>query len=115
MILVQGETNAEEMLPRKLSTVIKKIPVLSYEVKGKRKLGLKKSEEISASKREGVNYTPALGQTSELGSGQSLVTPWTVACQAPLPIEFSRQEFWSRLPFPSPGDLPQEGEGSCIS
>ena len=35
------------------------------------------------------------------------VTPWTVACQAPLSMEFSRQEYWNRLPFPSPkGDLP---------
>ena len=32
-------------------------------------------------------------------------TPWTVACQAPLSLEFSRQEYWSRLPFPSPGDI----------
>ena len=32
--------------------------------------------------------------------------PWTVACQAPLSIEFSRQEYWSVLPFPTPGDLP---------
>ena len=33
-------------------------------------------------------------------------TPWTVAYQAPLSMEFSRQEYWSGLPFPSPGDLP---------
>ena len=33
-------------------------------------------------------------------------TPWTVACQAPLSMGFSRQEYWSGLPFPSPGDLP---------
>ena len=32
-------------------------------------------------------------------------TPWTVACQAPLPMGFSQQEYWSRLPFPPPGDL----------
>ena len=31
------------------------------------------------------------------------VTPWTVAHQAPLSMEFSRQEYWSGLPFPSPG------------
>ena len=35
-----------------------------------------------------------------------LVTPWTVAHQAPLSMEFPRQEYWSGLPFPSPGDLP---------
>ena len=33
-------------------------------------------------------------------------TPWTVASQAPLSMEFSRQEYWSGFPFPSPGDLP---------
>ena len=36
-------------------------------------------------------------------------TPWTVARQAPLSMEFSRQEFWSGLPFPPPGDLPDPG------
>ena len=36
-------------------------------------------------------------------------TPWTVACQAPLSMEFSRQEYWSGLPFPSPRDLPDPG------
>ena len=36
-------------------------------------------------------------------------TPGTVACQAPLSIEFSRQEHWSGLPFPSLGDLPDPG------
>ena len=37
---------------------------------------------------------------------QLSVTPGAVACQAPLSMEFSRQEYWSGLPFPSPGDLP---------
>ena len=36
-------------------------------------------------------------------------TPWTVAYQAPLPMGFSRQEYWSGLPFPSPGDLLNPG------
>ena len=36
-------------------------------------------------------------------------TPWTVAYQAPLYMGFSRQECWSGLPFPSPGDLPDPG------
>ena len=39
----------------------------------------------------------------------TLTTPRTVAHQAPLSIEFSRQEYWSRLPFPSPGYLPNPG------
>ena len=37
------------------------------------------------------------------------VTPWTVDCQAPLSMEFYRQEHWSGLPFPPPGDLPNLG------
>ena len=37
------------------------------------------------------------------------VTPWTAACQAPPSMEFSRQENWSGLPFPSPGNLPDSG------
>ena len=36
-------------------------------------------------------------------------TSWTVAHQAPLSMEFSRQEYWSGLPFPSPGDIPNPG------
>ena len=36
-------------------------------------------------------------------------TLWTVACQASLSMEFSKQEYWSGLPFPSPGDLPDPG------
>ena len=38
-----------------------------------------------------------------------IATPWTVAYQAPSSMGFSRQEYWSGLPFPSPGDLPNPG------
>ena len=37
------------------------------------------------------------------------MTPWTVARQAPLSLGYSRQEYWSGLPCPSPGDLPNTG------
>ena len=40
---------------------------------------------------------------------QLFVTPWAVAYQAPQFMEFSRQEYWSGLPFPSPQDLPNPG------
>ena len=40
---------------------------------------------------------------------QPFVTPWTVALQAPLTMGFSRREYWSRLPFPPPGGLPDPG------
>ena len=44
-----------------------------------------------------------------LKSCLTLATPWTVACQAPHFMGFSRQEYWRGLPFPSPGDLPDPG------
>ena len=40
---------------------------------------------------------------------QFFLTPWTVAHQASLFMEFSRQEYWSGFPFPPPGDLPKPG------
>ena len=39
----------------------------------------------------------------------ALTTPWTIAHQAPLSMGFSRQQYWSGLPFPPPGDLPNPG------
>ena len=47
--------------------------------------------------------------TSMLSQVQLFVTLWIVARQAPLSMGFSRQEYWSELPFPSPGNLPNPG------
>ena len=44
-----------------------------------------------------------------LSHARLLATPWTAAYQALPSIGFSRQEYWSGLPFPSPGDLPNPG------
>jgi len=44
-----------------------------------------------------------------LQSCLTLLTLWTRACQAPLSMGFSRQEYWSGLPCPPPGDLPNPG------
>ena len=57
------------------------------------------------------------GQNTGVGGGGGLVTksclplvnPWIVPCQAPLSMGFPKQEYWSGLPFPSPGDLPNPG------
>ena len=48
-------------------------------------------------------------EVKSLGRVQLFATPWTVAHQAPPSMGFSRQEYWSGLPFPSPGDLPNPG------
>ena len=53
-----------------------------------------------------------LDKESESEVAQSCLTlgdPWTVAHQAPPSMGFSKQEYWSGLPFPSPGDLPNPG------
>ena len=47
-------------------------------------------------------------------TSDSFVTPWTIAHQAPLSMIFARQEYWSGLPFSSPGDLPNPGGKPCI-
>ena len=44
-----------------------------------------------------------------LSSVRLFATLWTVVHQAPLSMGFSKQEYWSRLPFPTPGDLPDPG------
>ena len=48
-------------------------------------------------------------KVKSLSHVQLFVTPWTVAYEAPPSMGFSRQEYWSGLPFPSPGDLPNSG------
>ena len=48
-------------------------------------------------------------EVKSLSRVQLFATPWTVAYQAPPSMGFSRQEYWSGLPFPSPGDLPEPG------
>ena len=46
---------------------------------------------------------------SHLDVSDTFATPWTVVCQVPLSMGFPRQEYWSGLPFPPPGDLPDLG------
>ena len=50
-----------------------------------------------------------LVNVKSLSRARLFATPGTVAYQAPLPMGFSRQEYWNGLPFPSPGDLPDPG------
>ena len=54
-------------------------------------------------------YTSMKVKVKSLSHVRLFVAPWTVAHQAPPSMEFSRQEYWSVLPFPSPGDLPDSG------
>ena len=56
-----------------------------------------------------VTITLCCAVRSPFSRGWLCGTPHTVFCQAPLSIDFSRQEYWSGLPFPSPGDLNDPG------
>ena len=51
---------------------------------------------------------PYYGLSTALGAVAN-VTLWTIACQVPLSMGFARQEYWSGLPLPSPGGLPDPG------
>ena len=76
-------------------------------VKRKLLLLLHFAYEKTETQGEMLNHLPKFTQLMCVLRGVRLfVTPWTVACQAPLSIGFPRQEYWSSLPFPSPGDLP---------
>ena len=69
-----------------------------------------KGQDITLSRRQDVQLCWWLCKNSRRSTVYSpsplFVTPWTVAHQAPPSTGFSRQEYWSGLPFPSPGDLP---------
>ena len=54
-------------------------------------------------------YTGAKAKVKSLSCVRLLMTPWTAAYQAPPSMGFSRQEYWSGLPFSSPGGLPDPG------
>ena len=68
---------------------------------------------FSTTGKNSQTFSPWLLWLSEwvksLSHVQLFATPWTVAQQAPPSMGFSRQEYWSGLPFPSPGDLPDPG------
>ena len=57
----------------------------------------------------GNNFPDLCVCVQSLSCVQLFATPWTIACQAPLSMGFFRQEYWSGLPFPPPGDLPNPG------
>ena len=59
-----------------------------------------------------IGRTSSVIAVSHSVMSDSLWTPWTIACQAPLSMGFSRQEYWSRLPFPSPGQTSYFGHYS---
>ena len=77
-----------------------------------------KAISLKSGTRQGYSLLPLLSNSTGghccccylvTKSSLTLETPWTAACQVPLSMEFPRQEYWSGLPFPSPGVLPDPG------
>ena len=70
----------------------------------------------SVRRLEGEQGLPKVGKRREepLSRVRLFATPWTVADQVPLSMGFSRQEYWSGLPFPSPGHLPDPGSNLSL-
>ena len=56
-----------------------------------------------------IHTVKGVGIVNKAEIDATLATPWTVICQAPLSMGFSREEYWNGLPFPSPEDLPDPG------
>ena len=56
-----------------------------------------------------IKYVSCLCEVKPLSHVRLFATPWIVAYKAPLSMDFSRQEYWNGLPFPSLGDLPKQG------
>ena len=67
------------------------------------------TEEPGGLQSMGSKESDMLLLLSHFSCVQLLVSPWMVACEAPLSMGFSRQEYWSGLPLPSPGDLQDSG------
>ena len=72
-------------------------------------LKVKKRQNNRMNAAHESEFTPLVSVLSRLSGVCLFATPWSVARQAPLSMGFSRQEYWSELPFPSPGDLPDPG------
>ena len=70
---------------------------------------LQQHTQLSIKTDKGLEQTFLQSEVKSLSCVQLFATPWTVAHQAPPSMGFSRQEYWSGLPFPSPGDLPNTG------
>ena len=71
---------------------------------------LEMKEEAEGWRKEAcIQAASPVAALEALSCVHSFAMPWTVALQAPLSVGFSRQEFWSGLPFSPPGDLPNPG------
>ena len=85
------------------------------EKRGKGETRILESAASQGSQRLGFSSSVHAGTLSRFSHVRLFVTPWTAALQPPLCIGFSRQEYWSGLPCPPPGGLPNPGMETRIS
>ena len=68
------------------------------------------TQQLNSNNKQKFLHTQKKSEVCQsLSCVQLLLAPQTIACQAPLSMRFSRQEYWRGLPFPSPGDIPDPG------
>ena len=70
-------------------------------------LNSQSKNELSSS--NWLDYSPKKVKVKSLSRVWLFATPWNIVYEAPPAMKFSRQEYWSGLPFPSPGDFPYQG------
>ena len=75
----------------------------------KQQLGDTPSSEVQSLLYRAPSQISKSESVSRSALSASFATPWTIACQTPPSVEFSRHKYWSGLPFPSPGYLPDPG------
>ena len=104
LLKIKGRQN----LPSHMKLVVFSKVYLRLKLKAKTKTQIKKLKVYKS-------CLPVKQDVRMLSHVQLFVTPWTEAIQAPLSMAFSRQEYWSGLPFPPPGDLPHPGIKPTVS
>ena len=91
------------------ATELNWILCLFTELVAHRFLGQNDERELNLQSFSLFCFSPPHGMRSHFNRFRLTATPWTVACQAPLSVGFCRWEYWSGLPSPPPGDLPDPG------
>ena len=106
---LSGFINNRHLFLTFLRTEKSKIKVLTDSVSGESLVQSCLLAMSSHSQRKEQGSSLVVLKVKSFSRVRLFATPWTVAYQASLSMGFSRQEYWSGLPFPSPGDLPDPG------
>ena len=106
---LSGFINNRHLFLTFLRTEKSKIKVLTDSVSGESLVQSHLLAMSSHSQRKEQGSSLVVLKVKSFSRVRLFATPWTVAYQASLSMGFSRQEYWSGLPFPSPGDLPDPG------